>query len=196
MEIALQRSNDLAYWSGLVWTLSETWLSPNELTNWTYYFTDLNNTVNYTVQSRATDNAGNVQTTYGSDSFIYDVTLPLIGSVSDGLNSDDQQWTNDLTTLSAIWTGFSDALSGLASYEYSIGTVAGGTQTVPWTDVGLDTSMINSTLTLESGYQYFVNIRAIDQAGNISSIASSNGTYTDNIPPEITSAYDLSLIHI
>ncbi len=190
MEIALQRSNDLAYWSGLVWTLSETWLSPNELGNWTYYFTDLNNAVNYTVQSRATDNAGNVQTTYGSDSFIYDITLPLIGSVADGLNSDDQEWTNDLTAISAIWTGFSDALSGLASYEYSIGTVAGGTQTIPWTEVGLDTSIINSTLTLESGNQYFVNIRAIDQAGNVSSSASSNGIYTDNIPPEITSAYD------
>ena len=193
MEISLRRSNDLAYWSGLVWTLSETWLSPNQLTNWTYYFTDLDNTVSYTVQSRATDNAGNVQTTYGSDSFIYDITLPLTGSVSDGLNSADQQWTNDLTTLSAIWTGFSDALSGLASYEYSIGTVAGGTQTTPWIDVGLDTSMINSTLTLESGLQYFVNIRAIDQAGNISTVVSSNGTYTDNIPPEITSAYDGSL---
>ena len=50
--------------------------------------------------------------------------------------------------------------------------------------------MIDSSLTLLSGYQYFVNIRAIAQAENTSSVASSNGVNTDNIPPEITAAYD------
>jgi hypothetical protein len=190
VEITLQRSSDLAYWSGLVWNLSQTWLTPTGVASWQYYFTDLDNTITYTVKSRATDIAGNVQTTFGSDSFTYDLTAPMIGTVADGLSNDDQEWSNDLTTMSAVWTGFSDALSGLASYEYSIGTEAGGTQVLSWTDVGLDTSMINSTLTLESGYQYFVNIHAIDQAGNISISASSNGVNTDNIPPEITAAYD------
>ena len=95
-----------------------------------------------------------------------------------------------MTTMSANWTGFSDALSGLASFEYSIGSEAGGTQVSGWTNIAQDTSMIDSSLTLLSGYQYFVNIRAIDQAENTSSVASSNGVNTDNIPPEITAAYD------
>ena len=190
VEITLQRSSDLAYWSGLVWNLSQTWLTPTGVASWYYYFTDLDNTITYTVKSRSMDIAGNVQSTFGSDSFTYDVTAPVIGTVADGLSNDDQEWSNDLTTMSAVWTGFSDALSGLASYEYSIGTEAGGAQALSWTDVGLDTFMINSTLTLESGYQYFVNIRAIDQAGNTSSTASSNGVNTDNIPPEVTAAYD------
>ena len=190
VEITLQRSSDLAYWSGLVWNLSQTWLTPTGVASWYYYFTDLDNTITYTVKSRSMDIAGNVQSTFGSDSFTYDVTAPVIGTVADGLSNDDQEWSNDLTTMSAVWTGFSDALSGLASYEYSIGTEAGGAQALSWTDVGLDTFMINSTLTLESGYQYFVNIRAIDQAGNTSSTASSNGINTDNIPPEVTAAYD------
>ena len=99
-----------------------------------------------------------------------------------------------MTTMSAIWTGFSDALSGLASYEYSIGTQAGGTQGASWTNVAMDTSMIDSSLTLSSGLQYFVNIRAIDRAGNASSAASSNGVNTDNIPPEVMAAYDGSAI--
>ena len=164
LEITIQRSNDLGYWNGLQWQLSEIWLSQiTGLESWTYFYTDLDDGITYTVKSRATDIAGNVQTSLGSDSFIYDETAPISGSVADGLTNEDQDWSSDLTTMSAIWTGFSDALSGLASYEYSIGTQAGGTQAASWTNVAMDTSMIDSSLTLSSGLQYFVNIRAIDQ---------------------------------
>ena len=55
VEITLQRSSDLAYWSGLVWNLSQTWLTPTGVASWQYYFTDLDNTITYTVKSRATD---------------------------------------------------------------------------------------------------------------------------------------------
>ena len=195
LEITIQRSSDLGYWNGLQWQLSEIWLSPSSgLESWSYYYTNLDDGLTYTVKSRATDIAGNVQTSLGSDSFIYDVTAPIAGSVVDGLTTEDQDWSSNLTTMSAIWTGFSDALSGLASYEYSIGTQAGGTQGASWTNVAMDTSMIDSSLTLSSGLQYFVNIRAIDQAGNASSAASSNGVNTDNIPPEVMAAYDGSAI--
>ncbi|SVA10586.1 uncharacterized protein METZ01_LOCUS63440, partial [marine metagenome] len=192
VEITLQRSTDLFYWSGTFWGPTLTWLSPNGLASWSYsiiafYLAD---GVTYTVKSRSTDIAGNVQTSLGSDSFTYDLTAPESGTVRDGLVSQDQEWSSNLTTLSASWTDFSDAVSGLASYEYSIGTVAGGTQVVNWTNVDLDTSMIDSSLTLVTGYQYFVNIRAMDQAENTSSTASSNGVNTDNIPPEVTAAYD------
>jgi len=191
VEISIQRNSDLGYWNGLQWELSQNWLSPSSgLASWTYYYTNLDDGVTYTVRSRSTDIAGNVQTSLGSDSFTYDLTAPAIGAVADGLSSEDQEWSSNLTTMSANWTGFSDALSGLASYEYSIGSEAGGTQVASWTNVAQDTSMIDSSLTLVSGYQYFVNIRAIDQAENTSSVASSNGVNTDNIPPEVTAAYD------
>ena len=192
VEITLQRSTDFFYWSGTFWGPTQTWISPNGLASWSYsiiafYLTD---GTTYIVKSRATDIAGNVQTSLGLDSFTYDLTAPVVGTVADGLASTEQEWSSNLTTMSANWTGFSDALSGLASYEYSIGSEAGGTQVSGWTNIAQDTSMIDSSLTLLSGYQYFVNIRAIDQAENTSSVASSNGVNTDNIPPEITAAYD------
>jgi len=192
VEITLQRATDFFYWSGTFWGPTQTWLSPNGLASWSYsiitfYLTD---GTTYIVKSRGTDIAGNVQTSLGSDSFTYDLTAPVVGTVADGLTGTEQEWSSNLTTMSANWTGFSDALSGLASFEYSIGSEAGGTQVSGWTNIAQDTSMIDSSLTLLSGYQYFVNIRAIDQAENTSSVASSNGVNTDNIPPEVTAVYD------
>lgn len=80
-----------------------------------------------------------------------------------------------LDTLSANWSGFSDATSGIASYRYSIGTVANGTDVVSWTSVGTSTAVTVTGLTLRTNRKYFFNVVALDVAGNTSTVVSSRG---------------------
>ena len=66
---------------------------------------------------RATDNAGNESTTVTSDGVIVDTAAPVAGSVIDGTDT-DIDWTNSTSALAATWSGFSDTLSGIQTYEY------------------------------------------------------------------------------
>lgn len=61
-------------------------------------------------------------------------------------------------------------------YEFSVGTTAGGTDILNWTMLGLTASGPSiSGLTLFEGNAYFINVRAINNLENISSILSSSG---------------------
>lgn len=68
VEITIQRDSDGKYWDGATWVGSAVWLLATGTTNWLYAFTPAVGE-SYTVQSRATDNAGNVETSYGTSSF-------------------------------------------------------------------------------------------------------------------------------
>jgi hypothetical protein len=76
VEINIQRNSDSKYWTGSVWSLTESWVAvTNGTSTWDYSFDDLelDNGVTYTVTARATDVAGNVTSSgFGSDSFSYD----------------------------------------------------------------------------------------------------------------------------
>jgi hypothetical protein len=106
-----------------------------------------------------------------------DTTAPTGGTVYDGTSAgvDATFSTTSLTTLSANWSGFDSNVSGLNKYQYSIGTTAGGTDVKTWTDNSTTTSVTDSSLTLQTSQLYFVNVRAVDNAGNTSSVVSSNG---------------------
>ena len=69
------------------------------------------------------------------DGITIDVTAPTTGTVNDG-TGEDITTTTSTTTLSANWTGFSDANSGIANYEYTIGTTSGGKYPKDWTNNG------------------------------------------------------------
>lgn len=142
----------------------------------------------YHWQARVKDASGDYSpwVSYGGNAesatdFGIDVTPPVTGTVYDGLSIGSDLMFNDgtLTTLSANWTGFSDATSGLAWYDYSIGTTPGGTDIKGWGTAGDEsvTSGSDNTLTLRTSQVYYVNIRALDEAGNISSGVASNGQY-------------------
>jgi phosphodiesterase/alkaline phosphatase D-like protein len=73
--------------------------------------------------------------------------------------ADDGASTTSLTQLHAIWSS-TDAESGIAEYQYTIGTASGGTDVVAWTSVGTNTQVTKTGLTLTAGMKYFVSVKA------------------------------------
>jgi|GEM_PF-3078433 len=109
--------------------------------------------------------------------FGIDTTAPSGGGVYDGttLATDISYNNGSLSSISANWDSFTLTVSGLNKYEYSIGTTAGGTDIVTWTDNTTSTAVTASGLTLQTSVMYFFNVRATDNATNVSSVVSSNG---------------------
>ena len=162
----------------------------------THTLGSLGNGTQYHWQARTKDAAGlysswvayggNKDTTTASPDFGIDTSSPTTGSVKDGENQGIDVGYNDgsLTTLSGNWTGFADATSGIARYEYSIGTTAGGTTIAGWTQVpNTTTEVTRSGLTLRTNVTYYFNVRAVDAAGLTSSEVSSNG---QQVAPTLT----------
>ncbi|SVE17532.1 uncharacterized protein METZ01_LOCUS470386, partial [marine metagenome] len=131
----------------------------------------------------AQDDAGNGNTASTQFKLLYDGTPPQGGLVNDGPGDDvDTQTIN--TSISASWTGFSDKGTGIAYYEWAIGTSAGGTDVQDWVNVGTDTTETNSSLSLADG-TYYVSVKATDNSGNVSEAVSSNGVIVDTTPPSV-----------
>jgi hypothetical protein len=120
-----------------------------------------------------------------------DETAPSTPSgLVDGSTGTDIDTQTGTTSLSASWTASTDSESGIAGYWYSIGTTAGATNTVDWTDNGTNTSFTKTGLTLTVGTTYFVNVKAENGAGLMSSVASSDGvqiTAGDTTAPQVSS---------
>lgn len=144
----------------------------------------LSNNTEYHWQARVKDAAGDYSTwlSYGGNAESardvgVDTSAPTGGTVYDGTETgvDKQFNTGSLSSLSANWSGFNAAESGLDFYEYAIGTSSGGTNVVNWTNVGTSTSVTVNSLTLQTSQMYFFTVRATDLAGNTSTGASSNG---------------------
>lgn len=117
--------------------------------------------------------------------YTLDTTLPTAGTVTDGPGP-DIDFQDSTTTITAKWTGFGDSGSGIASYQWAIGTTPGGTDKQDYTPVGLATSATNSSLSLSNGVTYFVSVRATDNAGNVSNVVSSDGVTVDNTSPTVS----------
>jgi Bacterial Ig-like domain/Calx-beta domain len=120
----------------------------------------------------------------GSQNFtvMVDNSAPTGGSVNDG-PSGDIDFQASATAIAANWAGFSDSGSGIASYQWAIGTSPGGTDVQEFTDVGNVTSALATGLSLSDGIPYFVSVTATDTVGNVSSPASSDGVSIDSTPP-------------
>ncbi|MCB9229523.1 MAG: hypothetical protein H6618_07925 [Deltaproteobacteria bacterium] len=108
-----------------------------------------------------------------SDAIWHDDTAPASPS---GL-SDGTKAVSSSTTATISWTAATDNLSGIQAYELSVGSSAGDTDIKTWTSVGNVTSHTFSDLSLTIGHSYYVNIRALDAAGNVSTVSSSDGFY-------------------
>lgn len=89
--------------------------------------------------------------------------------------TDEGQYTPFTTRTAASWTA-SDAYSGIASYDYAIGTAPGGTQVRGWTNVGSATSVEATGFgVLTTGTAYYVSVRARDAVGLTSPIGTADG---------------------
>lgn len=157
----------------------------------TYNNTTLSDATEYKWQARLKDAAGAYSSwvDYGSNGasrdFGVDTTAPSTGTVYDGTTTNVESSYNDgsLTAISANWSGFSATVSGLNYYEYSVGTSAGDTSLVNWTNNSTTTSVTASGLNLHTNQYYYFNVRATDNAGNVSSVVSSSG---QQVLPQLT----------
>lgn len=112
----------------------------------------------------------------GTADFRVDTTPPSGGAVLDGTGADVDLNDGSLTTMSANWSGFTDALSGVAFYEYSVGTTPGATDIKGFTSTGVFTTTTDTGLVLQTGQTYYFNVRATDVASNtMTSTVSSDG---------------------
>lgn len=132
---------------------------------------------NYYISVRATNGSGLKSSAGTSDGIIVDLSPP-----SKPVVNDDGVYTTNATQLHATWSS-SDAQSGIAKYEYAIGTTAGGTNTVNWTTAGTVTDKVITGLLLVSGTRYYISVRATNGAGQVSQIATTDGILVDATPP-------------
>jgi N-acetyl-anhydromuramyl-L-alanine amidase AmpD len=106
-------------------------------------------------------------------------------TVNDGAAADLD--VNTTTTWTGNWTS-ADAHSGVASYQYAIGTTAGATNTLAWVPTAANN--FSTTLTgLVVNQMYYLSVKVINGAGLDTVITSDGMTYTgtgaglDNIAP-------------
>lgn len=126
------------------------------------------------IKSIVSDNAGNLSDV--AYAYVHvDLTPPDdISWVNDGLGADiDTVYTVDV--LSANWVASADNISGVESYWYAIGTAPGDTSVVNWTNNGLNLSVSHGGLNIINGTTYFFSVKARDNAGHYSNVASSSG---------------------
>lgn len=87
--------------------------------------------------------------------------------------TDDGDYTISLTTLHAFWTS-GESESGIAEYQYAIGTTPGATDVKGWTTV--ETMEATATdLTLVHGQTYYFSVKAKNCASVWSSVGYSDG---------------------
>lgn len=110
--------------------------------------------------------------------FGLDISAPTSFTVYDGTTVGVDASFNDGsgTSLSANWSTATDALSGLSHYEYSIGIAQGDTSIKGWTNNSTTTSVTATGLTLQTSVRYYFNVRAYDNAGNVTT-RFSNGQF-------------------
>jgi spore germination protein YaaH len=125
------------------------------------------------VKSITKDAAGNLSAVAFQDVNI-DWTIPSSAVISDG-SSTDIDTTYSLTQLSANWSTCIDTNSAITKYWYAIGTSAGATDVVGWTDNGTVTSVTRTGLSLLAGQTYYFSVQSEDGAGLLSAFNSSDG---------------------
>ena len=109
-----------------------------------------------------------------------DTTAPTLSTINDGTSCGSDVTFNNgsLSSVSACWAQATATISGLTKYQYSVGTTAGATDVLTWTDLvdgSANVSLTINSLTLQTSQQYYINVKAIDNATNTSGVISTNG---------------------
>ena len=105
----MQRLSDGLYWDGTAWAAGPAWMAATA--GWTLPFAPVNGE-SYTIQSRATDAAANVQSTPGVGSFSYHLSSPDSSVLTSGLYG-PAGWSGAITgTALSFRSGSSAATAG------------------------------------------------------------------------------------
>ena len=135
------------------------------------------------------------ETIQSGDGVTLDIEPPQIGALIDveGIqDSMDISITNNLELLGFRILDPMDELSGIAYYEYAVGTNPGLVDVMSWTTTSEEFNVIDN-LNLEHAQRYFISVKSTDNIGNTSSVLSTNGVDIDEFfgPPFIS---DIDLI--
>ena len=205
IEIAINRINENRYWDGITWVSIPSWLLATGTTNWTY---DSKNVLwtsgtKYSVQSRATDNASNIEQPKVMNIFTIDMAAPE----SKIEIPKDNNWLNKLSSISgnAADIGGSDVkevkISIKCAKDYAF--VDGGAKKneywagSKWTNsetwlLATGTQMWSyntSKILLRTGDHYTIRSRAADITGNMETAGTGNTFMYDATPPEKLGIY-------
>src|SRR5690606_5701008 len=91
-------------------------------------------------------------------------------------------WTADESGLDASWSS-TDTESGIAGYEYALGSSPGATDLRSWTSAGGRTSLRIQGPPLSATRPVHVSVRARNGAGLLSAVSTSAPIFVDNAPP-------------
>jgi len=122
------------------------------------------------IQSEVIDNNQNWSATTQKQ-YLIDWTPPVISSCNDGAASDiDTVYTN---TLSCNWSA-TDIHSSISNYKWALGTTAGGTNIITWTNSALNTAIQHLLTNPIYGQTYYFSIKA-ENSALLNSQLSSDG---------------------
>jgi hypothetical protein len=128
---------------------------------------DLSANSTFYANVRAVDRAGNVSLITTGTGFLVDSEGPTTPVVTLSTSS-----TFDKTQSPRItWPVSTDEISGVDHYDVAMGSSAGATDVFPWTSVQKQSTYVVSYQG-DFGKKYYVTVRAVDRAGNISTEAS------------------------
>ncbi len=139
----------------------------------------------HVLTATAQDNTGHFTTATSVAVIVDNTPPPAPGAVRDGTGA-DLQFTNVSTQLSANWNAVTDPGSGVNHYRMAIGTSAGGAQVMAFTNIGNVTVYTKTGLNLSNGTRYFVSIRAVDNAGRVGAVRTSDGIRVDTTAPTVS----------
>ena len=122
----------------------------------------------------------------GAYESLISVPGPMATAIYDGTSNDTNEldYTNSSSTLSAYWDPFSSSSS--FTYYYALGTTAKN-NIVDWTSNGTSTSATLTGLSLENNVNYFISVFAINSEGSTSDTISTDGIMIDTQAPVISS---------
>jgi len=202
IELKKQVGSDWWYWFDVQWSSGSFWDAGDEWRQYTssdatkWYYNSLSNiwTSNqqYTLRSRATDKAGNIQTSYGSVTFTIDDSTPT-SKITEPVNDEKR---STVATISG--TANDAAIAQLKEVRVAIKDEAGGwydgttftVEQASWIICGLSNGVTPATWTLTgvswaNAKRYTIYLKAQDKAGNY------NDTYTAEVT-SITIISDVS----
>lgn len=137
---------------------------------WTTYTKAIVLESNNTVYFREIDSAGNISSEAGAVVTNIDKTAPSVPTI---INSSNGVWTNVPITVTVTST---DLGTGIARYEWSRDNKA------TWATTSLVTSAGKGNITFTDEKNQIVYFRAIDNAGNISGVASTTIKIDKTLP--------------
>ncbi len=169
--------NGSHYWTGSAFSAtSQTFVTATGTTSWSYALpgSDLTNGVTYTIQSKAIDQAGNVQAPLTTSTFIYDTAKPT-STISTSGDYNAARWSAAGSAIKGTATdnGGGAAITSVQisifnGSHYWTGKAFSATAQTFVTATGTATwSYSLSSSVLTSGVTYTIQSKATDAAGNV-----------------------------